>query len=213
MIERILPQTAASAEEFGDDSTALLFPEERVAIARAVASRQREFATARMCAHRALAMLGVSPAPLLPGLRGAPRWPAGVTGSITHCGGYRAAAVARTSDVRSMGIDAEPHESLPNKGMLDLIARDSERAQLDELAAEKPGVHWDRLLFCAKESVYKTWFPLARRWLGFESADILIDADNGSFAVQVLIPGPFARLHGRWLADQGLLLTAVALPA
>jgi len=34
----------------------------------------------------------------------------------------------------------------------------------------------------------ETWFPLAGRWLGFESADIVIDADSGSFTAQVLVP-------------------------
>lgn len=97
--------------------------------------------------------------------------------------------------------------------MLDLIARDTERARLNELAAERPCICWDRLLFCAKESVYKTWFPLTGRWLGFQSADIVIDAESGRFTAQVLVPGPFTWLRGRWLADKGLILTAVVLPA
>lgn len=213
MIERILPDSVAAAEEFGDDPTATLFPEERAAIARAVESRRREFATGRVCARRALSKLAVPAVPLLPGPGGAPRWPAGVAGSITHCGGYRAAAVACSADVQSLGIDAEPDEVLPDHGMLDLIARDTERARLNELAAERPCICWDRLLFCAKESVYKTWFPLTGRWLGFQSADIVIDAESGRFTAQVLVPGPFTWLHGRWLADKGLILTAVVLPA
>jgi 4'-phosphopantetheinyl transferase EntD len=213
VIERILPSSAAAAEKFGDDPAAAIFPEERAVIRGSAESRQREFATARMCAHRALTRLGVPPAPVLPGPRGAPGWPAGVAGSITHCAGYRAAAVARTRDVRSLGIDAEPHEALPNGTMLDLIARHTERARLDELAAQRPGVCWDRLLFCAKESVYKAWSPLAGRWLGFKSADIAFDPEGGGFTAQLLVAGPLTRLHGRWLAEQGLLLAAVVVPA
>jgi 4'-phosphopantetheinyl transferase EntD len=213
VIERILPLSIATAEEFGDAPTARIFPEEQAIVAGAVASRQREFSTARMCAHRALAGLGVPPSPVLRGPGSAPRWPAGVSGSITHCPGYRAVAVGRTEEFLSIGIDAEPDEVLPNGALLNMIARDAERARLAELAAQRPGVSWDRLLFCAKESVYKTWFPLARRWLGFKSADIEIDADGGGFAVQVLVPGPLSRLHGRWLAEQGLLLAAIAYPA
>lgn len=87
--------------------------------------RQREFATARSCARTALARLGVPPVPVLASPRGAPRWPAGVVGSITHCDGYRAAAVAYTRDVVSLGIDAEPDEPLPNDGTLGPIARDT----------------------------------------------------------------------------------------
>lgn len=78
---------------------------------------------------------------------------------------------------------------LPNHGMLDLIASHEERVRLRHLAAGKPGVSWDRLLFSAKESVYKTWFPLARRWLGFGSADVVIDAAGGTFTARLLVPG------------------------
>lgn len=87
----------------------------------------------------------------------------------------RAATVGLTRDVASLGVDAEPNEALPGHGMLDLIALDQERARLGELANGMPGTCWDRLPFCAKESVYKAWFPLARCWLGFDSADIVID--------------------------------------
>jgi 4'-phosphopantetheinyl transferase EntD len=81
-----------------------------------------------------------------------------------------------------------------------------------------PGVCWDRLLFSAKESVYKTWFPLARCWLGFESADVVIDPGAGTFTARLLVPGPpvngspLTVLNGRWLAQRGFLVTAVAVP-
>jgi 4'-phosphopantetheinyl transferase EntD len=219
VIERVLPPEVAAVDSFGDISNAVLFPEERAAIVRAVEGRRREFATARTCARAALARLGQPAAAVLPGPRGAPQWPEGVVGSITHCAGYRAAAVALARDVVSLGVDAEPDEALPNHGMLELIAIDSERVRLGELAARVPGISWDRLLFSAKESVYKTWFPLARRWLGFESADVSIDAEQGTFSVQLLVPGPLVNgsplsvLHGRWVADHGLLVTAIVLSA
>jgi len=140
-------------------------------------------------------------------------------GSITHCHGYRAAAVAFTKDVASLGMDAEPDEPLPNDGMLGLIALEEECVRLRELAAGTPGTSWDRLLFTAKESVYKTWFPLARRWLGFESADVVIDAHAGTFTARLLVHGPVVNgspltmLHGRWLAARGILMTAIVVPA
>jgi 4'-phosphopantetheinyl transferase EntD len=219
MIRRILPPQVAAAESFGDDAAAELFPEEHLVMARATESRRREFATGRACARAALGQLGCPAVAVLPGPGGAPQWPEGVTGSITHCVGYRAAAVGLTRDVVSLGVDAEPNEALPDHGMLELIALDEERVRLGELAAGMPGVCWDRLLFSAKESVYKTWFPLARRWLGFESADIVIDPREGTFTARLLVPGPLVNgspltsLSGGWLADQGLLVTAVVIPA
>jgi 4'-phosphopantetheinyl transferase EntD len=219
MIEQILSPPVVAVEAFVDYPDAALFPEEDAIIARSSENRRREFTTARACARAALARLGAPTIPLLPGLRGAPLWPAGVVGSITHCVGYRAAAVARTEDVVSLGIDAEPNEALPGDGMLDLISLSEERARLAELAAAVPGISWDRLLFSAKESVYKTWFPLARRWLDFGSADVVIDADAGAFTARLLVPGPLVAgsplrlLHGRWLADHGLLVTAIVVSA
>jgi 4'-phosphopantetheinyl transferase EntD len=219
MIECILGLPVVAVEAFGDDPAAILFPEEYAVVAKAVESRRREFATARACARTALARLGRQPTPILAGARGAPRWPEGVTGSITHCPGYRAAAVAWTADVVSLGLDAEPNEPLPDHEMLDLIATESERTRLAGLAVRPTGVCWERLLFSAKESVYKTWFPLTQRWLDFESADIVIDARAGTFTARLLVEGPVVNgsplslLRGRWLADQGLLVTAIVVPA
>lgn len=115
----------------------------------------------------------MAPQPVLPGERGAPRWPEGLVGSMTHCDGYRAAALVRATDLASLGIDAEPHTPLPD-GILPSVSLPAERVRLARLTAGQPAVHWDRLLFSAKESVYKTWFPLTGKWLDFEEADIEI---------------------------------------
>lgn len=125
----------------------------------------------------------MSPQPVLPGERGAPRWPAGLVGSMTHCEGYCAAALVRATDLASIGIDAEPHEPLP-EGVLDAVSLPTELTHLRELTADGPGahghrVHWDRLLFSAKESVYKAWFPLTGKWLDFSEADIEFTAGPG----------------------------------
>jgi 4'-phosphopantetheinyl transferase EntD len=91
----------------------------------------------------------------------------------------------------------------------------AERARLGELAAAAPGVCWDRVLFSAKESVYKAWFPLARRWLDFTEADVTIDPAGGTFRARLLVDGPVAGgrpvtgFTGRWLAADGLVLTTV----
>jgi enterobactin synthetase component D / holo-[acyl-carrier protein] synthase len=214
VIEEILPAAVASSEMFADPPDVKLFPEEELALARAVDKRRREFTTARACARSALARLGVAPAPIVPGERGAPGWPPGIVGSITHCAGYRAAAVAQARDVLTIGVDAEPDEALPD-GVLDAISLPGERGRLDDLATAAWSVHWDRLLFCAKEATYKAWFPLARRWLGFEDADITLGSGDGTFVACLLVPAPapIARLSGRWLARDGLILTAVTVPA
>ncbi|MFI5845963.1 4'-phosphopantetheinyl transferase [Catenuloplanes sp. NPDC051500] len=207
MIERLLPPGVAWAETFTDEDCAL-FPAEEAAIAQAVEKRRREFVTGRWCARQALAGLGRPASPIVPGERGAPGWPDDVVGAITHCPGYRAAAVAHSSGFASVGIDAEQHSPLP-EGVLDLVSLPSERSWL---SAAPPGVHWDRLLFSAKESVYKAWFPLARRWLGFEEASLTVSPD-GTFRARILVPGPVTDFSGRWLVDRDLVLTAITMPA
>src|SRR5829696_6355628 len=121
MIDAICPRTVRVVEAYDDLVPVALFPEECAVIASAVEKRQREFATVRYCARAALAKLGVPPSPLLPGDRGAPNWPDGIVGSMTHCERFRAAAVARSSEVLTIGIDAEPNDHLP-EGVLPLIA-------------------------------------------------------------------------------------------
>jgi 4'-phosphopantetheinyl transferase EntD len=217
MIGDILPPEVAAEEMFEDALDIRLFPAEEAAIAKAVSKRRREFTTARACARAALAKIGVPPAPIVPGLRGAPQWPEGVVGSITHCAGYRASAVARESDILTIGLDAEPHDILP-AGVLEAVSSDSERARLAALGAAMPGVCWDRMLFSAKESVYKAWFPLARRWLGFEEAAIDFDPVNRTFAARLLVEGPVVNgavltgFDGRWLVHDGLIVTTIVVP-
>jgi 4'-phosphopantetheinyl transferase EntD len=215
VIEQIFPAGVACAEAFTDPPDAGLFPEEEALVAKAVEKRRREFTTARGCARSALAALGVPPAPILAGERGAPRWPPGFVGSITHCAGYRAAAVARARDMLTIGLDAEPDQVLPD-GVLAVISLPGERARLGDLAVTAPGTCWDRLLFSAKESVYKAWFPLTRRRLGFEDADIIVNPADGTFEARLLVAAPvvggsmLAGFTGRWLASDGLILTAIA---
>ncbi|MFI5756898.1 4'-phosphopantetheinyl transferase [Streptomyces sp. NPDC051569] len=215
MIEEILPPGVRSAEAFDDLAPAPLFPEEAALMAGRRARRQRQFATARACARRSLAELGVAPAPLLPGPGGAPLWPEGVVGSITHCDGYRAAVVARSARTAALGIDAEPALPLP-RGVLGLVASDTERAALERLAGARPDVCWDRLMFSAKEAVYKAWFPATRRWLGFADAEVEF-GPGGTFTARLHPadppPGACTGFTGRWLVRGDLLMTVVSREA
>ena len=218
VIGDILAPAVAVAEAFSGAADIALFPAEEAIIANAVDKRRREFSTARACARTALAELGVAPVPIVPGLRGAPQWPPGIVGSITHCAGYCASAVARTCDVVTIGIDAEPHDTLPD-GVLEAIADGAENARLAALAADCPEVCWDRLLFSAKESVYKAWFPLTRRFLAFEEASVTFDPVNRTFTARLLVSGPVVQgavvtgFAGRWLISDGLIGTAIVVTA
>ena len=216
-LDAVLPAPVVTATATADDPAAVLAPEEEAAVAQAVASRRAEFTTARSCARAALRRLGAPSSAIPVGEKRAPVWPDGVVGAITHCAGFRGAAVAWRDEVRTVGLDAEPHGPLPD-GVLDAVSDEGERAVLGRLAHQRADVPWDKLLFSAKESVYKAWFPLTGRWLGFEDAE-LVPALDGTFRARLRVPGPvvdgveLASFDGRWVVRDGLVITAIALPA
>lgn len=217
LIDAVVPDDVAAAEVYTDPPGLSPLPEEEPLIARSVAKRRNEFVTVRYCARLALGDLGEPAVPILKGDKGEPCWPDGVVGSLTHCEGYRGAVVAHRARVRALGIDAEPHDVLP-KGVLDAVSLPAERAELAVLPA---GLHWDRILFCAKEATYKVWFPLTHRWLGFEDAHITFEVDAsgsaGTFTSRILVDPaaesgpPLSMLRGRWSVADGLALTAITL--
>jgi 4'-phosphopantetheinyl transferase EntD len=212
VIADLLPAAAAAAEAIGPepepDPGPGLFPVEEALVRTAGPRRRAEFTAARAIARKALAGLGLPPTPIPAGRAGEPRWPAGVTGSITHCAGYRACAVARTAEVTALGIDAEPDAGLP-AGLIESVAGRTERAWIARQAAAGPAVcpavNWDRLLFSAKEAAGKLWYPLTGEWPGFDRVAVFPAAAG---TLEIHVAG--SRLTGRWLARSGLIVTAVA---
>ncbi len=218
MIEGLLPHGVMAVETFEDVPGQPSFPGEESLIANAVETRRCEFITARHCAREALARLGYAPAPILTGPKREPLWPPGVVGSITHTPGFRAAAVASQSVVASIGIDAEQNDKLPD-GIEESVTVRGEREMLAALLRAFPATNWDRLLFSAKESVYKAWYPLTHRGLGFDDARVVIQP-TGTFAAKLLVDGartdggpPLMELRGRFVVGDRLIATAVTVPS
>ncbi|WP_286954718.1 MULTISPECIES: 4'-phosphopantetheinyl transferase family protein [Corynebacterium] len=188
-----------------------LDPREQSLVSQAVDSRKAEFGDARWCAHQALHELGSSVGELiLRGERGMPLWPRGFVGSMTHTDGLRAAVVAPSREIRSMGLDAEPAEPLP-ENVLTMIARAGELEQLGRL--REAGVSCsDRLLFCAKEATYKAWFPLTHRWLDFDQAEIDLREDGTLIAYILARPTPVPLINGRWTIRDGYVIVSTVVP-
>lgn len=213
MISAILPPGTAAAEAFGESATDPLHPEEASFIARAVTQRQQEFAAGRSLARRALVHLGCAPAAIPPGPNREPVWPEGIVGSISHCHGYCAAALDRSDTLLSIGIDAELDAPLP-RDVIALVALEDERAWID---AQPAGEHRDRLLYSAKESVFKAWFPLTHQWLDFRSARVCFDSSKQTFHATVIgerCSRPKVILDsfdGCYVIRRGLILTAVVV--
>jgi 4'-phosphopantetheinyl transferase EntD len=201
----------------GHADLATLYEEEAALVAASVESRRREFVAGRRCARRALSQLGIQDFPLLAGTDRAPIWPGAVVGSITHTvaggEGYCAVAVAHRRLVASVGLDAEPTAPLPAELWSRVLDPQEQR---DARAAAQPGV-WARLIFSAKEAVYKALYPLCGRFLDF--ADVHLDLGPQPGLLQAQLVGAARSLSSphpltvRFTMDDALLVTAVLVPA
>ena len=215
----LLPACVVAVDVTGSVVPTPLFAEEAQALGNVVPKRRLEFTLGQHCAREALRLVGLTPRPILVGRAREPLWPSEVVGSITHAGGFYAAAVARRLHVASIGIDTETHEVLP-PGVLAEVASDEERGALQILPRVR--VCWDRVLFSAKESVFKAWYPVASRWLGFQDVRLVIRPELtnpacGRFEAQLLglsldVGGRAVTcLEGRYSALDEHILTAVVV--
>ncbi|MEV4500113.1 4'-phosphopantetheinyl transferase superfamily protein [Micromonospora arborensis] len=212
----LLPSTVAVAVAGPADWTSELLPAEQACLSeRAVATRRGDFAAGRACARRALTDLGLPPTAVPAAADRAPVWPAGVVGAITHTTGYCAAAAAHTTDIRSVGIDAEQHREV-SPGVNRLVLLPEEEANCARLPS---GTHWPIVLFSAKETVYKVWYPLVGSWLDFHDARLDLDPDAGTFTARIAparvdaagVDDPPASISGRFVVADGLVRTAAVL--
>jgi 4'-phosphopantetheinyl transferase EntD len=146
------------------DELALL-DEEAQSIASPAVAVRRASAAARIVARQLLAQLGFAASPLPKDQAGVPIWPQGIIGSLAHDDRVAVAAVARRSAFKAVGIDVEPAKPLPPE-LLDLVATPQERRSI----GDDPGR--GRLLFAAKEAVYKAVYPLDRVFLEYHDIEV-----------------------------------------
>ncbi|MCW2131476.1 4'-phosphopantetheinyl transferase family protein [Arthrobacter sp. VKM Ac-2550] len=220
----LLPPGTYAAECFGDLLPDVVLPDEYAAVRTATAARRGEFHTVRALARRALAGLALEAHhryevhPLLPDARGAPIWPLGIVGSMTHTLDYRAAVVAKSSTYAAIGLDAESNRVLPPE-VCEIICRPEEWSMIDALSRQEPSLPWSSVLFSAKESVYKAWYPLTGAWLDFDDVSVQIEHDPQTFQARLPAPASVGQastieeLNGRWMATADLILTTAYVPS
>jgi len=177
LFEGLFPSGVALAWERSDAPSGVLFPEEEALVLRAVEKRRREFAQGRACARRALAELGIAPAPLLAGEMREPLWSPGIVGSITHDRLLCAAVAARSGAFTGVGIDVEPDEPLEEN----VAARiwSPEEAAAARADGVVPFESAAKLVFSAKEAVYKCQFALTQTFIGFNAVSLRLG--DGTF--------------------------------
>jgi 4'-phosphopantetheinyl transferase EntD len=107
------------------------------------------------------------------GAGGAPIWPRGIVGSLSHTDDLAVAAIARQSAFGAIGIDVEPNQPLPTC-LLDSIATSREKNLFPRSVLET------RLLFSIKEAVYKASYPTLGRFLDFQDVEVASDLRSAS---------------------------------
>lgn len=168
---------------------------------------------ARNLARRAIARRGGAAGNIPRRTNGAPLWPPGWVGSLSHDAGHAAALVGRAEDFRALGVDIEPDEPLPADAAT-LVIGAREAAALAAL----PGgyARWSRALFGAKECVHKCVNPLSGAWLEFDEVEVHIDAGREAFRVEALSTSAKRAIvgitEGRIRRMGGCIVTALAVP-
>jgi 4'-phosphopantetheinyl transferase EntD len=137
---------------------------------QAVEKRRREFLSGRRAARRALVAAGApEPSPVLKGPRGEPLWPVGFVGAITHSSTVAAAAVAPASRARAVGLDVENLDVRVGADVARYICLPEEEAWVGAGGDADARL---RLVFSAKETIFKALYPLGRVELDFKDAHV-----------------------------------------
>ena len=189
-----------------------LFAEEAAIVAGAVSKRRAEFAAGRHCARAALGQLGRAGAPLLRLPDGAPDWPAGTVGSISHTEGCVVGVAALDTLVCAVGVDVEQQGDTVPPGVLALVCNDAERRWLAALPSDE-AAGAVRALFSVKEAVVKcTSGLLGRRPV---PSDISIELDLACGVFRAMVGSAidrnsrFSPLSGRVAANGHHVFAAV----
>ena len=212
-VRALFPAGVEGAELTRMADAAALWPEEERHVARAVEKRVAEFRAGRHCGREALSRLGAAPCAIPAEPDRSARWPAGFVGTITHCRGYCAAAVARASALAGIGLDAEERSRVPPK-LWRSVATEVERAELEALG-DAEALDRAALLFSAKEAFYKAQYPTSRAFIGFREARFQ-RLDEARFSVELLrdvdgLARAGAVFEGRYAFDGPLVFAALAI--
>jgi len=160
----------------------LLFEEEKIAKSFDHPKRKTEFIMGRTVAHLALKKFKLETIPILRNLETRePCWPKSIFGSITHSGNLAAAAVGLTDDISGIGIDLEDLSRKINFKISRYICVDDELKYLEKLSPEQANFNL-RIIFSAKESIFKCFFPISRRYLHFKDAYVKINEKKSEFS-------------------------------
>lgn len=189
-----------------------------IAPVNGVAKRQGEYLAGRLCAREALRLLHGEAGVPTRGEDGAPQWPPGVVGSITHGAGLAAALVAHAHDWQGLGLDVEKQLSATRAARLaGEILTPAELEGANGLPAEA-FARLVTLTFSLKESLFKALYPIVRQRFYFHDAELLNWSEDGRARLRLLIylgsgwPSG-TELDGQFAEFDGYLLSVIGVAA
>jgi 4'-phosphopantetheinyl transferase EntD len=157
---------------------------------RSVEKRQAEYLFGRLAARLALTELGATDWEVRTGTHRQPLWPPGMTGSITHSGGYAAAVAMKRGDRSAIGIDIEgvaTGDAL--RALVDLALSAEELGRLRALERTCSLRVLVTLVFSAKEAFFKAAFSSVGRYFDFSAIHVLeVDLEGRRLTMQVQEP-------------------------
>ena len=193
---RLLTEEQAIAESFGSQK------------------RRAEFTMGRIYAHGALSRFGLESEPILRNTETRePCWPNSVWGSITHSAGFAAVAVGLKKDIKGVGIDLESFSRSVDFKIRRHVCVDSELEWLESLPT-KQASRALRIIFSAKESIFKCLYPSTKTYLSFKDAAVSVNETEKKFSFIIFksFPGIIQQgfpHHGRYSEMDKMLLTSV----
>ena len=158
----------------GNEDYTSLLAEERHSIPTTNLQRLKASGAARYIARGLLAEQDINEFPILRASAGEPIWPQNIVGSLAHDDEVAVAAMGSVQDFLGLGIDVEPATPLP------IDIQSLVRTSADKTEDTSGTGLFDRVLFCAKEAVYKAVYPLDRVILNYDDISVDLTTQNAT---------------------------------
>ena len=182
-----------------------LLGSEKTRVCKMSPKRSQEFSSGRYAAHVAQKAIGFKPMEILCEGR-MPIWPRGQVGAITHGAKYAGAIVS--SELKGVGLDFERIGRIQSK-LYEKLFTGFEKNWLSQQTREEAST----IMFSAKESVYKSIYPILNRYVGFQEVEINLDWASSTFAVRYRADDMSeiskSETRGLWSISEDYVLTIV----
>ena len=178
---------------------------EKIRVCKMSPRRSQEFSSGRYAAHLAQKAIGLKPMEILSEGR-VPIWPKGQVGAITHGAKYAGAIVS--SELKGVGLDFELIGRIQSK-LYEKLFTGFEKNWLSQQTRQEAST----IMFSAKESVYKSIYPILNRYVGFQEVEIDLDWASSAFAVRYRADDMSeiskCETRGFWSVSEDYVLTIV----